>query len=91
MRALYTNHNYIVDPHGTLGYLGLKEYLKEHPDAYDIFLETAHPVKFLSTVKPIVGKYLELPDQVKNLVNKGQIAHNIANYDELKGYLTLIN
>lgn len=89
MRALYTNHNYTADPHGAIGYLGLKEYLKEHPNAYGVFLETAHPVKFLPVVEPIVGSFTELPDQVKNLVNKGGITHKIANYDELKGYLTL--
>ena len=29
----------------------LKKYLKDHPGKYGIFLETAHPVKFLDTVE----------------------------------------
>ena len=91
VRDIYENHQYIVDPHGAVGYLGLKDYLKDHPDAYGLFLETAHPVKFLPVIEPIVGKYQELPDQVKNLVNKGGITQKIANYNELKGHLTLLN
>ncbi len=91
VRDIYENYQYIVDPHGAVGYLGLMDYLKDHPDAYGVFLETAHPVKFLPVIEPIVGKYQELPDQVKNLVNKGGITQKIANYDELKGYFTLLN
>ena len=91
VREIYEKYQYIVDPHGAVGYLGLKDYLKDHPDVYGVFLETAHPVKFLPVIEPIVGKYQELPDQVKNLVNKGGITQKIANYDELKGHLTLLN
>jgi threonine synthase len=88
MRALHTNHNYIADPHGAVGYLGLKEYLKEHPDAYGVFLETAHPVKFLPAVEPIVGPFTEFPEQIKGLVDKKKVASKISNYEGLKAYLT---
>ncbi|GGG32457.1 threonine synthase [Dokdonia pacifica] len=91
VRDVYENCKYILDPHGAVGYLGLKEYLKGDTEAYGVFLETAHPVKFLPAIEPIVGKYKELPDQVKNLVKKGGITQKIANYEELKGHLTLID
>ncbi|MEP0264659.1 threonine synthase [Dokdonia sp.] len=87
MRTLYTNHNYTADPHGAVGYLGLKEYLKEHPDAYGVFLETAHPVKFLPAVEPIVGPFTELPEQIKGLMNKEKVASKISDYEGLKAYL----
>lgn len=87
MQSLYTNQNYIADPHGAVGYLGLKAYLKEHPDAYGVFLETAHPVKFLPAVEPIVGPFSELPEQIKGLMNKEKIADKISDYEGLKSYL----
>lgn len=87
MQSLYTNQNYIADPHGAVGYLGLKTYLKEHPDMYGVFLETAHPVKFLPAVEPIVGPFSELPEQIKGLMNKEKKAEKISDYEGLKSYL----
>ena len=51
MKEVFENSGYIMDPHGAVGYLGLREFQKENPDFYGIFLETAHPVKFLDTVE----------------------------------------
>ncbi|MFT5891437.1 MAG: threonine synthase [Dokdonia sp.] len=87
VRDIYEKYQYIVDPHGAVGYLGLKDYLKDHPDAYGVFLETAHPVKFLPAIEPIVGAYAKLPEQVKGLADKEKVAMTISNYEELKGYL----
>jgi threonine synthase len=36
----------IAEPHGAVGYLGLKKELLNYPNAIGIFLETAHPIKF---------------------------------------------
>ncbi len=58
IKAAYTETNYILDPHGAIGYLGLKEYLNDN-NATGIFLETAHPYKFKETVEPEVGMKLE--------------------------------
>ena len=51
MKDIYGDSKYIADPHGAVGYLGCKEYLKENPNTQCIFLETAHPIKFLDVVK----------------------------------------
>jgi len=87
IRAAYEKYNYILDPHGAVGYLGLKDYLKDHPDAFGVFLETAHPVKFLPAIEPITGPYTELPEQVKDLVHKEGTAISISDYEELKIHL----
>ena len=44
---IYQETGYIADPHGAVGYLGLKTYQKTQSESYSVFLETAHPVKFL--------------------------------------------
>lgn len=87
MHTLYTEHNYTADPHGAVGYLGLKAYLKNHPDAYGIFLETAHPVKFLPAVEPVVGTFTKLPEQIASLMDKEKVALQANNYEDLKTYL----
>ncbi len=89
IRAVYEKYNYILDPHGAIGYLGLKDYLKDHPNTYGVFLETAHPVKFLPAITPIVGDYKTLPEQVKELMGEKKNTLKITTYNQLKGYFTL--
>ena len=37
IKEIYEGCGYIADPHGAVGYLGLKEYLKEEPVKRDLF------------------------------------------------------
>ena len=87
MQKIYAETGYIADPHGAVGYLGLKHYLKDHPDAYGIFLETAHPVKFLPVVNPVIDAEIEIPEQIKAVMDKEKHAIAIKNYDEFKSFL----
>ena len=86
MLDLHEHHNYIADPHGAVGYLGLKGYLKNHPEAYGVFLETAHPVKFLPAVTPVVGD-VKLPEQIKELMDKDMKMIPVSTYEGFKEYL----
>jgi threonine synthase len=88
IRELYTQHHYLPDPHGAVGYLALSRYLAAHPGHKGIFLETAHPVKFYDTVEPIIGKQIPLPDPVAALItSKKQSKKIAARYSELKEFL----
>ena len=87
MQHIFKKTGYIADPHGAVGYLGLKNYLKDHPDAYGIFLETAHPVKFLPVVNPVIDAEIEIPEQIKAVMDKEKHAIAIKNYDEFKSFL----
>ncbi|MGB5463145.1 MAG: threonine synthase, partial [Aureibaculum sp.] len=86
MLHLYKNCNYIADPHGAVGYLGLK---KHHigKDMLGIFLETAHPIKFLDVVQPVINKELPYPLQIKDVIHKTKKAKLITDYRELKSFL----
>ncbi len=86
MKEIKEKHNYIADPHGAVGYLGLKEYGLD-VNSYGIFLETAHPVKFLNVVEPIIKETIELPKQIKQVIDKEKISINISTYEELKQFL----
>ena len=67
---VYENHNYLLDPHGAVAYTALDLYLKENPTEKGIILETAHPLKFNNVVEPIIGEEIEIPLNVKTLLEK---------------------
>ena len=86
MKSIYNKFNYVSEPHGAIGYLGLKEYgLK--PNEFGIFLETAHPVKFLDVVEDTLSVDVEIPPQIKAVMSKSKVALSISNYQELKMFL----
>ncbi len=87
MLNIYKNSNYITDPHGAVGYLGLKQFLNDHPDFQGVFIETAHPVKFLEVVESVTDKRIEYPEQIEKVINKTKEATFIEAYDELKTFL----
>jgi threonine synthase len=89
VKSVYKATGYTMDPHGAVGYLGLKEYLKESgKDATGIFLATAHPAKFIEVVNDIIEKEVEIPVQLKELINKKKESIIIENdFEKLKSFL----
>ncbi|MBU2945250.1 threonine synthase [Zobellia uliginosa] len=87
MKKIYGESGYVADPHGAVGYLGLKKYQELHPDVYGIFLETAHPVKFLDVVEETIGKQVAIPEQIKKVMDREKKSISIKEYNELKQYL----
>ncbi len=58
---------YQLDPHGAIGYAALQEHLNTGEQG--IFLETAHPCKFVDTVLKVNSAY-ELPSFTQELMQK---------------------
>ena len=86
MKSIHDKFNYISEPHGAIGYLGLKKYnLKTNE--FGVFLETAHPVKFLEVVEKTLKVDVEIPSQIKEVMSREKVATSIANYQELKLFL----
>lgn len=84
---IYNDYSYVADPHGAVGYLGLKKYQEANPDIYGVFLETAHPVKFLDVVEETISKKIELPEKIAKMMTKKKKTIEISTYEELKEYL----
>tara|TARA_R110000737_G_scaffold295134_1_gene301792 strand:+ start:726 stop:2021 length:1296 start_codon:yes stop_codon:yes gene_type:complete len=87
LKEIYNINGYIADPHGAVGYLGLKKYQKLHPNTYGIFLETAHPVKFLDIVEETLSEKLEIPSQIQKVMGKTKVSSKISTYENLKEFL----
>jgi len=85
---LYQSYNYIADPHGAVGFLGLEAYLNTlETSAYGVFLETAHPIKFLDVVEETLQRTIDMPERLKPLLNREKKALSIDSYTGLKNYL----
>ncbi|MCO6163061.1 threonine synthase [Flavobacterium sp. NRK F7] len=87
MQSIYSNSNYIAEPHGAVGYLGLQRELALQPESIGFFLETAHPIKFLDIVEPTLSITLEIPKQIQTVLNKNKKSIPIKEYDDLKEFL----
>ena len=89
MLEIYTKHSYVADPHGAVGYLGCKAYLEKNTRAHCVFLETAHPTKFLDVVEDVVKTKQGLPKQIQAVIANKKVATTISNYSDLKAFLLL--
>jgi len=87
IQAIYHQTQYISEPHGAVGYLGLKKEMAKHPESIGVFLETAHPIKFLDVVEPLLDLKLPIPKQIESVLNKEKVSVKIKTYDELKQFL----
>lgn len=65
---VFEQANYLLDPHGAVGYLALKKFLQTHPGRKGIFLETAHPVKFPDAVESVTGKKIAMPSSISSIM-----------------------
>ena len=63
VRNCYRENRYLLDPHGACGYQALKDGLRDGETG--IFLETAHPAKFLDTVEGIIGEKVQIPAKLQ--------------------------
>lgn len=63
VQLTYDETGYLLDPHGACGYRALSENLQ--PGEVGVFLETAHPAKFLHTVEDIIGTDINIPESLK--------------------------
>ena len=89
IQEVFRKYNYILDPHGAVGYLGLKQYMSQNNKKINgIFLETAHPFKFVDIVQNLINKKLQVPDRLKNYLDKNKRSIVLSNqFKDLKQYL----
>ena len=86
IKELINEFNYIPDPHGAVGFLGVKEFMKSNSNYKFIILETAHPAKF-SDVINLYTDNLVVPDQISSIVNKKKKSLEIDGYIAFKNFL----
>ena len=95
IREVYNRYNYLLDPHGAVGYLALQKYLSCHAGTnarlsggQGIFLETAHAVKFPEAVERATGKKIDIPASIASLMQYEKKSMKMAaDYTMFREYL----
>jgi threonine synthase len=88
MRQVEKKYDYVMDPHGAVGYLALAAYQEEHPDTRGVILETAHPSKFKPDVEATLGHPIEVPARLAELADKPKVATGInTEYEPFRAWL----
>lgn len=87
MQELKQKWGYVADPHTAIAYAGFKEYAAENGGT-GIFLATAHPAKFQEVVENALQQKVEIPQHLKEVMQKEKKAKLIANeYAALQDFL----
>lgn len=90
MKEIFKTYNYVIDPHGAIGYLAIKKYIEEQHDTNSnkVILETAHPAKFINIVEETIGVKIEMPERLMAALNKEKKSIRICNdFNEFKNFL----
>ncbi len=81
-------YNYVMDPHGAVGYLALKAYQKKYSNIQGVILETAHPAKFKPDMEAIFGHEIDVPERLAILADKEKVSVEMGiDYEGFKDYL----
>lgn len=79
LKRIFDNEQYLLDPHGAVGYAALENYLSHHPQKKGIVLETAHPVKFYDVVELLIGSTVSISAAVQEQIKMKKKATLIEN------------
>lgn len=88
VEEVYKKYKYVIDPHGAVGYLALKDYQQKHPNTKGVILETAHPSKFIHDVEAILDINVTVPQRLAELAHKEKVATQMnIKYEPFKEWL----
>ena len=90
IKEVYDNFGYVIDPHGSVGYLAMKKYLSlQRKSNYDaIVVETAHPAKFKDVVENTINREIEMPERLAECLHKEKRSVNLdSKFDTFKDFL----
>lgn len=86
---IFAQQQYLLDPHGAVGYLGLRAYLDAaETSSPGVFLETAHPAKFADVIKDTIQQPVEVPERLGDYLKREKQSIQLPNdFGELKELL----
>lgn len=89
IKKVYTEYDYLLDPHTAVGYLAAGKYRKEQKtDAPAVILSTAHPAKFSDIVEPLINREIILPEALQTALKREKKSVDIsADFTTFKEFL----
>ena len=87
MKQVFLEENYMLDPHGAVGYRALQSEMKV--GEVGVFFETAHPAKFTETVESVLGKgTVVLPEKLAEFMKGEKLSIGMStDFADFKDYL----
>ncbi len=86
IRSCKAANNYLLDPHGATGYGALRD--GAAGAGIGIFLETAHPGKFVEEVEATLGEKITLPAKLQEFAKRTINTHELpADFGAFKNFL----
>lgn len=87
MKNVIKEYEYLLDPHGAVGFSALKDYEKQNDYDFGLLLETAHPCKFMDVVSKVTMEDI-YPAEAKELMKKEKKSIEMkADYETFKAFL----
>lgn len=89
IKDVYKKNDYILDPHTAVGLNIMSAYQElREGDNVGVVLSTAHPAKFIDTVEECIGKKIELPKALSELVGRTKRFEEMSiRFNDFKEYL----
>jgi threonine synthase len=87
IKKVFKETGYLCDPHGACGYQAVEDHLQE--GQFGVFLETAHPAKFIETVEAVIGNdFLHIPGRLKAFMEGEKKSVPLSNvYEDFRDFL----
>ena len=88
IRDIYERFGYVADPHGAIGFGAIEDFQRSNAEHLGVYLETAHPSKFLNVMDEVLPDPVEIPQRLSKLSEKEKMATTLsARYSEVKNWL----
>lgn len=82
IRRVYKNYRYLCCPHTAVGWRVAELYREKYPETHTVVLSTAHPGKFVETIKEVTGEEPQLPPALSALTNREKVSISVGNTDK---------
>lgn len=88
MRNIYEEHGYVADPHGAIGYAAVMDFQASSEEYVGVYLETAHPAKFLDVMEEVFSVPIKVPSRLEVLASRKKEANLLpASFEATKKWL----
>ena len=90
IKELQNKYGYLIDPHGSIGYLAYKNWIKNknEKDYTGIILETAHPSKFSDVIEEHTGIIPKMPERLSKCLTMQKKSVKLSDkYEDFKSFL----
>lgn len=94
IKEVYSKYNYVIDPHGAVGFLALESFLTEarNTNINGVVVETAHYSKFADIVENALNIKTDIPERLAICLSKEKRSIKISNeFNDLKEFLLSTN